>query len=119
MDGFLIPYVDAAACVNCGLCVKMCPAQPAAMTAEQSRDDIESVVLYQNGEEVKFNGSSLQTPGTYKLVVSDGAGNETVADFTLNYQINGFGIAAILLIIATIIGGVVFVIIVKRKVKVR
>ena len=88
-------------------------------TIQYGSDDIESVILYQNGEEVNFNGTSLQTPGTYKLVVSDGAGNETVADFTLNYQINGFGIAAILLIIATIIGGVVFVVIVKRKVKVR
>lgn len=82
-------------------------------------EDIASVVLYQNGEAVNFNGSSLQTPGNYRLVVTDGAGNETAVEFVLNYQINGFGIAAILLIIATIIGGVVFVIITKRKVQVR
>ena len=82
-------------------------------------DDIESIVLYQNGEMVSFNGSSLQTPGNYHLVVTDGAGNETAVDFALTYRINGFGIAAILLIIATIIGGVVFAVITKRKVKVR
>lgn len=82
-------------------------------------DDIESIVLYQNGEKVSFNGSSIQTPGNYHLVVTDGAGNETAVDFALTYRINGFGIAAILLIIATIIGGVVFVVITKRKVKVR
>lgn len=27
-DGFLVPEVDATRCINCGACVKACPAQP-------------------------------------------------------------------------------------------
>lgn len=45
-DGFLVPTVDTQACVNCGLCVKMCPAQPGGMRDEQYHDDIASVVAY-------------------------------------------------------------------------
>lgn len=44
--GFLVPEVDTQACVNCGLCVKMCPAQPGRMVAEQYHDDIASVIAY-------------------------------------------------------------------------
>lgn len=45
-DGFLVPTVDTQACVNCGLCVKMCPAQPGVMANEKYSDNLETVVAY-------------------------------------------------------------------------
>lgn len=45
-EGFMVPHVDTAACINCGLCVKVCPAL--SDTEKKKKRDIEfdSVTAY-------------------------------------------------------------------------
>lgn len=38
-EGFLVPQVDYSACVNCGACVKSCPAQSEQLTALRSESN--------------------------------------------------------------------------------
>ncbi len=45
-EGFLVPHVDTEVCVNCGRCVKMCPAQPGEKRAEEYVADFDSVIAY-------------------------------------------------------------------------
>ncbi len=83
-------------------------------------DDIDDILLEKSGEAVEgFRGYSITQPGDYRLTVTDMAGNTAGAAFTLKYQVNTYGIAAVLLIILVIIGLVAFVIHTKRTVKVR
>lgn len=42
-DGFLAPTVDTSACINCGLCVKKCPA---LNPPQQTEGDMENVISY-------------------------------------------------------------------------
>ena len=57
-DGFLEPMVNAQACINCGLCVKKCPAlHPPHLGA----DDMEQVLSYgawNRDSETQFLSSS-------------------------------------------------------------
>lgn len=83
-------------------------------------DDIDEVILEKNGAMVEgFSGYTINSPGSYRLTAKDGAGNAASADFTLKYQVNTYGIVAVVLVILLIIGGVVFVIHVKKTVRVR
>ena len=36
-EGFAYPRIDGAACVGCGLCLRVCPFHAARSTCEQSR----------------------------------------------------------------------------------
>lgn len=57
-DGFLIPQVDADACINCGLCVKQCIALE---EKPEFIDDINSVVSYggwNKNEKIHLKSSS-------------------------------------------------------------
>lgn len=83
-------------------------------------DDISTILLEKNGEPVEgFRGNSVTTPGSYRLIVTDNAGNESSVSFNLKYQVNKYGIAAVVLIILVLIGGAVFVIHTKKTVKIR
>lgn len=83
-------------------------------------DDIASAVLYKGGSEVKnFNGKIVDKPGNYRLEVTDQAGNTSSREFQLKYAINVYGILAIVLMLAVIGGGVLFVVRIKKKVDVR
>lgn len=83
-------------------------------------DDITTVELIKNGTVVSgFGGTSITEPGKYTLTISDAAGNCTSKSFSLSYQVNMYGVLAVMLIILTIIGIVVFVIYTKRNTKVR
>lgn len=83
-------------------------------------EDIKEVRLFKNGELVQgFTGTSITTPGTYHLEAEDEAGNVTVKDFSLKYQINFYGILAVFLCIAVLAGIVVFVLHTKKNMKIR
>ena len=83
-------------------------------------DDIVSVSLERNGEAVEgFGGTMISEPGNYHLTVADAAGNAAAVDFVLNYQVNMYGILAVVLVIAVIVALVVFVLHTKKNMKVR
>ena len=83
-------------------------------------DDIAEIALVKNGTNVDgFHGTIISSPGNYRLTVSDAAGNETVREFALKYQINLYGIAAVFMCILIVIGAAVFVYHTKRNMKIR
>lgn len=83
-------------------------------------DDIERVILEKNGEiQEGFSGYTIDSPGSYRLTAVDEAGNTSSAEFSLKYQVNMYGIVAVVLVILLIAGGALFVIHVKRTVRVR
>lgn len=83
-------------------------------------DDIERVILEKNGELLEgFAGYTIDSPGSYRLTVVDEAGNTSSTEFSLRYRVNLYGIVAVVLAVLLIAGGVVFVIHVKKTVKVR
>ncbi len=83
-------------------------------------DDITDIALVKDGTNVDgFHGTMISSPGKYRLTVSDAAGNETVREFVLKYQINLYGIAAVFMCILVIAGGGVFVFHTKRNMKIR
>lgn len=83
-------------------------------------DDIEKVILEKNGEiQEGFAGYTIDSPGSYRLTAVDEAGNTSSTEFSLKYQVNMYGIVAVVLVILLIAGGAAFVIHVKRTVKVR
>lgn len=83
-------------------------------------DDVGEIRLEKDGEAVEgFSGYAVTRPGTYKLTVLDKAGNEAVSEFTLTYHINRYGIIAVVLILLLVIAGVVFVVHMKKTVRVR
>lgn len=87
---------------------------------EYLSDDIKTIRLVKDGKEVAgFGGTSITEPGKYTLTISDAAGNSTSSSFSLSYQVNMYGIFAVLLIILVIVGIVVFTIYIKKHTKVR
>lgn len=89
-------------------------------TIQYLSDDISAIRLYRNGElQEGFSGYTITTPGSYRLTVEDGAGNTSSAEFTLRYRVNAYGIAAVVLVILVIAGGVAFVIHTKKTIRIR
>ncbi len=83
-------------------------------------DDIEKVILEKNGEiQEGFAGYTIDNPGVYRLTAVDEAGNASSTEFSLKYQMNMYGIVAVILVILLMAGGAAFVIHVKRTVRVR
>ncbi len=83
-------------------------------------EDIFDITLLKDGEKVEnFAGYQVAEPGQYVLTVTDHAGNSTSYEFALSYQINTYGIAAVILLILLIAGGAVFVMHTKKNVTVR
>ena len=83
-------------------------------------DDITDIILEKDGEiQEGFSGYIVNSPGAYKLMVSDAAGNVSSSEFTLKYHVNVYGIVAFVLGALLIAGGIVFVIHIKKNVKVR
>lgn len=82
--------------------------------------DIDQIVLIKDGNEVSgFSGTSINEPGKYTLTVYDGAGNAASASFNLKYQMNFYGILAIVLVILSIAGIGGFIVYTKKNTKVR
>lgn len=83
-------------------------------------DDLETIVLEKNGEvQSGFSGYSIKSPGTYRLTVSDQAGNVSSQEFTVQFRLNGYAVMAIVLVLLVAAGMVVFVVHMKKNVKVR
>lgn len=53
-EGFLYPHMDAGACIDCGLCEKVCPI----LTSYEKRMPIEAIAAINNDDEVRKNSSS-------------------------------------------------------------
>ena len=82
--------------------------------------DIKTIELVKDGNPVSgFRGTSIGEPGKYVLTVYDAAGNSTQTSFSLKYQINLYGVLAVLLVILTAAGVVAFTIYTKKNTKVR
>ena len=60
--------------------------------------------LEKEGEIVEI----IEGPGTYRLVVTDNAGNKSEASFNIKYQINQAALIAIAIVIALVIAGIFF-----------
>lgn len=83
-------------------------------------DDIARMILEKNGEiQEGFSGYTVSGPGNYRLSAVDEAGNASSISFALKYQVNKYGIMAVVIVICLIAGGAVFVIHIKKTVKVR
>ena len=94
--------------------------EPNLATINYLSEDASRAVLYK-GEEVVSDQALLQsvtTPGKYTLYVYDDAGNYSKSEFTVTYRINAAAVIAIIAVIALIAGVVVYIIRMRKKVKV-
>lgn len=83
-------------------------------------EDVESAVLIRDGgEPEELRGTQIRSPGTYRLILTDRAGNENSYEFSLHYQMNLYAVFAVVLMIALIAGGIVFVRYTKKNMKIR
>jgi len=95
-------------------------ASKSAAEIQYLSNDIASLELVRNGELVSgFNSTSVTEPGKYTLTIMDKAGNSSTASFTLKYQVNLYGVLAVVLVIAAIAGLGGFVVYTKKNTKVR
>lgn len=83
-------------------------------------EDITAVILEKDGAVIEgFGGTAISTPGSYRLTVADEAGNTAAVDFVLNYQVNMYGILAVVLVILVIAAVIGFVLHTKKNMKIR
>lgn len=83
-------------------------------------DDISEITLTKaGGSPQNFSRKEVTEPGKYVLRVVDRAGNETSKAFRLGYHMNFYALAAIILAIAGIVAGVLFMLRKKKKLTVR
>lgn len=82
--------------------------------------DIDRIELLKDGAVVSgFNANTITEPGNYKLTVYDAAGNSASASFSLKYQVNLYGVLAVVLVILAVAGVGAFVVYTKKNTKVR
>ncbi|MGP1433427.1 MAG: hypothetical protein ACTTKP_04030 [Catonella sp.] len=84
-------------------------------------DDIVHFELYKD-KTLETEGESIdiiEGAGTYRLIVTDRAGNRSEATFSIKYQINQAAVIAIVIVIILIIAGVFFFKRMNKTVKVR
>lgn len=94
--------------------------KPNEATVVYYSDDVYRCVLYR-GNELVSDPDIVQTvtkAGKYKLYVYDRAGNVATSDFTVHYRINAAAVIAIISVIAVIAGVAVYLIRIRKKVKV-
>ena len=94
--------------------------EPNLATIQYLNSDASRAELYK-GDEMVSDQALLQTvttPGKYTLYVYDEAGNYSRSDFTVNYRINAAAVVAIIAVIAIIAGVVIYLLRMKKKVKV-
>jgi hypothetical protein len=58
------------------------------VTVEYLADDVDSVHLFSEGEEIYFADGAISLPGRYRLDVYDTAGNLASAEFEVAYRLN-------------------------------
>ena len=83
-------------------------------------DDVTRCSLYKGNELISDPQivNTVTDPGKYRLCVYDRAGNQAVSEFTVIYRINAAAIIAILAVIGIIAGVVVYLLRMRKKVKV-
>ncbi|MDR2828729.1 MAG: hypothetical protein LBV51_04845, partial [Acholeplasmatales bacterium] len=82
-------------------------------------EEIESIVLYKNGEVVNINfNKEASEVGNYKLVITDLAGNIDITEWTIVYKINIWGYLVIGIAVV-VVGTGAFMIVKLRKPKVK
>ncbi len=76
-----------------------------------------TIEVYKDGEIIEYNlGDEIKDYGSYEVKVTDGLGNTRTYSFTLEYQMNGWAIALIIIGGVIIAGLVVLIILKKRRV---
>jgi len=76
-----------------------------------------TIEVYKNGELIEYNlGDELKDYGTYEIKVTDELGNSRTYSFTLEYQMNGWAIALIVIVILATAGIVVLICLKKKRV---
>ncbi len=83
-------------------------------------DDVARCVLYKGNDLISDPTvvTSVTEAGRYRLYVYDTAGNRSMSEFTVRYRINAAAVIAILAVIGIIAGVIVYLIRMKKKVKV-
>ena len=76
-----------------------------------------TVKVYKDGVEIEYNlGDELKDYGEYVVEVTDELGNTRSYSFTLEYQMNGWAIALIIIGLLAIAGIVVLICLKKKRV---
>jgi hypothetical protein len=83
-------------------------------------EDVSRCVLYKGDKVISDPDivNSVKKSGKYTLVVYDAAGNQSKMEFTVRYRINAAAVIAILAVLGIIAGVMVYLLRMKKKVKV-
>lgn len=65
-EGFLVPHVDATKCLECGLCIKICPVQ----NPTTSEETIKSYAVRWENEMRSNSASGALFPALAKVIIS-------------------------------------------------
>ena len=80
----------------------------------------DKVAVKKDGADIKFpSDGMLKMPGKYEVTVTDDAGNSVTESFTISFYLNYQGVLFGVLLFATIAAVVIYMIITKRKLRVR
>lgn len=84
-------------------------------------EDLPMTALYRGSERITLTNSSrtIIEHGKYTVALADNAGNISSVHFTIPYQMNIYGIVAIVLCVLVVAGVVVFVVLTKKNIKIR
>ncbi|MCL2369689.1 MAG: hypothetical protein FWC80_00435 [Firmicutes bacterium] len=75
-----------------------------------------TVRAYLNGEAFAFSfGNVLTAEGSYRIILTDSAGNVTEYTFQIVYAVNAAGTIVIILIIGLLVGGITVVIVMRKR----
>lgn len=86
-----------------------------------AEEDLPLTSLYRGSEQITMNSNSctVKENGKYTIMISNDEGTVSTVAFTIPYQLNFYGILAIVLIVLVIAGLIVFVVLTKKNFKVR
>ena len=75
-----------------------------------------TVEVYKNGEKINYKlGDELTEDGQYRVVLTDELGNTNEYNFEILYSVNGGAVALIVIVLLVAIGGIVTVIVMRKK----
>ena len=75
-----------------------------------------TVEVYKNGEKINYKlGDELTEDGQYRVVLTDELGNTNEYNFEILYSVNAGAVALIVIVLLVAIGGIVTVIVMRKK----
>lgn len=75
-----------------------------------------TVEVYKNGEKINYKlGDELTEDGQYRVVLTDELGNTSEYNFEILYSINAGAVALIVIVLLVAVGGIVTVIVMRKK----